>query len=366
MKNTILIGLLLGFVSQAAVATTTLVIKTPTGLYSPNASYDQVNLGTLGDLAFVKVRAAEQEIAQAVNAELLNVPDVKSVDFTTVNIDVFNAILTGLSNSTVRLAVDGLDLRSRIRVDGVPLLCPTAKVTVDIDDIRLAGSYNFFSGALLDFDAGYADPDIDVDCNGILGLPIISDIFFFFFDEESFVEGQIEDAVMAAQEMNNMFNIFGLAEVLNDPDVAPIVAQLEQRTNFDISGFLTNLLAGLNLQVSLRSDWNGINQNEILISGFQSEPDYELSASGSVSSVASRAIGTVSSPGANQFDLYVDSVYYGTFSSGNINVLTALYPDTRFDMIGFNDLFGVPSFNSSRRFTSSNCVPNRRCIYFTE
>ena len=211
--------LFLALLSFQTFATTTFTIRLPTGNAFPDSTVDNTNLGVAGDLAFVPLRLAETEVENQLRQALLAESDIRRVDSINANFERFDVVLTGQNNSVISARISGLELNTRIaiRVGGIAgIFCPTATVDVELDNITLSASYDFFSGALMDIDATF---DIDVEnpsCGtiaNILGITAIGDIFV---DKNSEAEQAIESVLTDINQMQNLQDLFGLMEVLED------------------------------------------------------------------------------------------------------------------------------------------------------
>ncbi len=348
-------------------ADTRLTFSLPTGDRFPDVREESVNLGRFGDPVFAELRSTELDVENQIRDALNRESIVERVNFVNADFSDVDALLTGDGGGVVTASVGRLKLSASARIDeGIPILCPSVRARIDLENIVITASYNYFTGALVNLDASY-DPDVDISCGtlgDLLGIPSLARLFF---DEDAFVENSIEDAIMDFGQMENFQNLFGVMEILDDPNVSGAVSLIESRTNFDVSDFLNELLAGLNLRVGLFSDRFGSNENQILISGFQSPANFTFDASGSISTVSSRSGISFSAPGADRFKLYIDRRFIGEFRSGSHTILnTSITPSSRFDVLTENSIFSVPSFNQS--YTLELVCPTSsgtrgRCFY---
>jgi hypothetical protein len=352
-----------------ATAETRFSIRVPTGNGNNDSIVNRANTGTAGDVAFAKFIQLEQDLAQQLRSTLLSTNDVERVDFVHVDASDFTATVTGLPNGRATLTVEGIDISTELKADGpVPIICGSVDVSVDIRDIQVVGEYSFGStvdGSLSNLTVNYPEPDVDADCSGVGS--IIGNIISIFFSEEDIVRDVIADEVADIQALAIGQSLPGLMDLFMVPAISNAVTEVENRSGFDIGGFLGNFLdnviAGLNLRIQMLRNNRGTNRNDIIVSGFQTAPSVTIDLAGSATAISGRGIMTFNAPGAGEYRVYVDGQLIGTYTGTQAFVNASFYPDSRVSVVAENNIFGMPSFATRHRLVRGGCSGGGRCTW---
>ncbi|WKD48964.1 hypothetical protein [Microbulbifer spongiae] len=368
IKQLLLIAVLALLALQVS-AETRFSIRVPTGSGNTDSILNGENTGIAGDIAFAKFAQLEQDVAQELRNALLSINGVEWVDFVHVDASDFTATVTGLSDGSATLTVEGINISTELKVDGpVPIICGSVNVSVDVRQIKVVGEYSFGSivdGSLSSLTVDYPEPDVDADCSGIGG--IIGNILSIFVSEEDLVRDVIANEVADLQALAIGQNLPGLMELFMVPAINDVMDRVEIRSGFDIDGFLGNFLGnvitGLNLRIQMLRNHRGPNRNDIIISGFQTAPHVTFSSSGSADAISSRALITFSAPGADEFLVYLDGTLIGTYTETSATVTADFFPNSRLSVVAENDLFSVPSFATRHRIVRDSCSSGGRCAW---
>ncbi|MCF2909509.1 hypothetical protein L1285_14380 [Pseudoalteromonas sp. DL2-H2.2] len=329
---------------SASAGETTLKLSKPTG--NPNASQKvrTVSLGSLADSLFSDMRQFELETESDIRRDLSNMSAVKYIYAVDVDARNISATFTGTDNYKIRLTVGSLDLYTKVKFDGVDVLCPSVKVSVRLENLTPTVTYNYYTGALEKIDINYGR-DVDVSCSGgILSLPGIS-LFVDYFASDA-ATGAVDDLIKANLQqfaaLQQPGALFGMQEILADSRVRGNVDAAERYLDIDIDNIIGNLATGMNLNVSLNRDAYGYGKHLAHIGVYQSAPTITAGWGGQFNA---------SAPGANRISKYALS---GTWRSSSWTP-GLLYNNQFIGAIAYNRVYGIPSYLGQKQVTIGNC-----------
>lgn len=336
-----------------------LVLCTPATLYadqteikftkpssSPAQSYEaSANVFFLADPLFADLAALEAGLEADLYDELLDIEELKSISTADVNIDALTATFTGTGPAEVLLTLSGIDLVAAGRFDGIDILCPTVKATVKLEQLQALATYDFYTGAIKSLGIDYHN-DVSLSCSGgILSFPGVSDLVSLFAEDyaESWAHGKLEDLVEKYTDILNMKDLFGVAEILEDPEVSDAIDAIETAFDFDFRDAVNNLFTGVNIKLGVYRNRNGAGQHLIHFDVHQTAPTITSIGGGNF---------TVSAPGSTDFVRYLyanGSWVESTWPAG------LLKTGDRIGVLAFNDYYDLPSYFVSTTLSLGNC-----------
>ncbi|TMP39716.1 hypothetical protein [Pseudoalteromonas rubra] len=331
-------------VAQAHAGTTTLNLTKPTG--NPNAPQKlrTVSLGSLADNLFSDMRQLELETEADIRQDISRMSAVKTIYAIDVDAKNISATFSGTDNYKVRLTVGNLGLYTKVKFDGVNVLCPSVNVAVRLENLRPTVTYNYYTGALEDIDV-YYNRDVDVSCSGgLLSIPGISHFVNYFASDAA--TGVVDDLIKANLQqfapLEQPGALFGMQEILSDSRVRGNVDAAERYLDIDIDNIIGNLVTGMNLTVSLKRDAHGYGKHQAHIGVYQTAPTITAAWGGQFNA---------SAPGANRISKYALSGTWRT-SSWTPGVL---YNNQFIGAIAYNRAYGIPSYLGQKQVTIGNC-----------
>jgi hypothetical protein len=155
-------------------------------------------------------------LAASLSQTLPNVNSrIKQVNSLSINTNSLSLRLSQKTNS-VSTQLGTVMASTSIKYDSnIPIICPTANIRFDINNIKVSGDYNFISGDLSNASATYTVDNISTSCGGILGF--IGDALnsAFLGGSESRIRNAVQSAFDSQLAFINMKSLFSLSDFAN-------------------------------------------------------------------------------------------------------------------------------------------------------
>jgi hypothetical protein len=180
------------------------------GTFGNNFTRDRANK-LFSDFTNLRVNLAPSlaQTLPTVNSKILR---VNSIVINTTNLN----LRLSQKNNSVFCQLGTVMASTSIKYDSnIPIVCPSATIRFDINNIKVSGDYNFISGDISNASASYTVDNISTSCGGILGF--IGDAFnsAFLGGSESRVRNAVEGAFNSQLAFINMKSLFSLADFAN-------------------------------------------------------------------------------------------------------------------------------------------------------
>lgn len=244
--------------SATFAASTELHFTRPTGSFAPSQQRSVVPVGNLADQLFQKVNQTELVVEQNIAAAMRSTPEISKFYSADLNLDNLRLVLSYSGAQVLNGRFEGLNVATRIGVDGVAVFCPTLKLDITVRNIVLNAQYNFFTGNLSHVQVDYQS-DVKADCSGVLGLPLINKAVSYFAADKA--KAQLDDALAAAMQgqlpIQQANDLVGVRSLIESPTVVSQVRAAERQLAIPLLNALDQMANGMNIAIGLHRNARG-------------------------------------------------------------------------------------------------------------
>ncbi len=244
--------------SAVSAASTELHFTRPTGTFVPHQQRYVVPVGNLADQLFQKIGHTEAVIEQKIMTEMQNTPEISRFYSTDLNTDNLRLELSYSGTQVLNGKFTGLNVVTRIGIDGIAVLCPTLKLDISVRDIVLHAQYNFFSGHLNGVQVEYQS-NVQANCTGMLGLPLVNKAVSYFAADKAKakVDDMLAEVIQAQLPVTQAHELAGTRQLMEHPTVIAKVRAAERQLAMPILAALDQLTDGMNLAIGLHRNAQG-------------------------------------------------------------------------------------------------------------